>query len=67
MRHDAHALDRQPATAGVYQWDALPAGATVTGPAIIEAVDTTFYLPTGFSAVTDDWGNIVAEAMDHAD
>jgi N-methylhydantoinase A len=57
---------RQPAIAGVYQWDTLPAGATVSGPAIIEAVDTTFYLPTGFTAVMDDWGNIVAEAVGHA-
>lgn len=58
---------RQPALAGVYQWDALSPGATVKGPAIIEAVDTTFFLPTGFTAATDDWGNIVAEAVDYAD
>jgi N-methylhydantoinase A len=58
---------RQSVTAGVYEWDALLAGSELTGPAIIEAVDTTFYLPTGFSAVIDDWGNIVAEAVGHAD
>jgi N-methylhydantoinase A len=58
---------RQPVTAGVYEWDALLVGSAMQGPAIIEAVDTTFYLPTGFSAVIDDWGNIVAEAVGHAD
>lgn len=58
---------RKSVTAGVYEWDTLLAGSRVDGPAIIEAVDTTFFLPTEFSAVIDDWGNIVAEVVGDAD
>ncbi|MEA2594783.1 MAG: N-methylhydantoinase [Thermomicrobiales bacterium] len=52
---------RQQVVANVFQWDALGVGETFTGPAIVEAVDTTVYVPTGFAAEIDAWGNIIAE------
>ncbi len=41
--------------------DALGAGATVLGPAIIVQMDATTYLHPGDSAVMDDFGNLVVE------
>ena len=52
---------RTPVEAAVYEWDRLGVGATFQGPAVVEAVDTTVYLPSGFAASLDRWGNIVAE------
>jgi N-methylhydantoinase A len=44
--------------AAVYDRPRLPIGARVTGPAIIEQVDTTTVLPPGHTAVVDDSGNL---------
>ena len=52
---------RRRVDAAVYAWDRLPGGQTFAGPAIVEAVDSTVYVPTGFTAAVDPWGNIVAE------
>jgi N-methylhydantoinase A len=52
---------RTPVAAAVYRWEQLGVGETLVGPAVVEAVDTTVYLPTGFAASLDHWGNIVAE------
>lgn len=44
----------------VYQRDDLAVGQGIVGPAVVEAPDTTVYLPTGVSAVVDSARNIVA-------
>lgn len=51
---------RQWVTAQVFQREALAVGSAFQGPAIVEANDTTVYVPTGFSATVDAWGNLVA-------
>ncbi len=45
----------------VWRRDALGAGATVLGPAIIVQMDATTYLHPGDSAVMDPFGNLVVE------
>jgi N-methylhydantoinase A len=45
----------------VWRRDALGAGATVLGPAIIVQMDATTYLHPGDSAVMDAFGNLVVE------
>lgn len=45
----------------VWRRDALGAGTTVLGPAIIVQMDATTYLHPGDSAVTDAFGNLVVE------
>jgi N-methylhydantoinase A len=52
--------ERQWVTAQVFSWDALTTGDSFSGPAVVEAVDTTVFVPSGFAATIDDWGNIVA-------
>jgi N-methylhydantoinase A len=37
----------------------LAAGARLTGPAIVEQMDTTTVVPTDFEAETDRWGNLL--------
>ncbi|MEU0520353.1 hydantoinase/oxoprolinase family protein [Streptosporangium sp. NPDC006007] len=50
----------QPATADVYQRDSLRPGDRLAGPAIVEAPDTTIYLPAGVTAVVDPTHSIIA-------
>lgn len=49
----------------IYLHDALPAGAAIEGPAIIEQLDSTTVIPPGVRAEVDEWLNVrihVAEA-----
>ncbi|MFW5963394.1 MAG: hydantoinase/oxoprolinase family protein, partial [Natronomonas sp.] len=45
----------------VYDRDALGAGATFTGPAIVEQMDSTVVVPPQVTAEVDDTGNIIME------
>ena len=42
----------------IYERDRLPLGARVTGPAIIEQVDTTTVIPPGYRGLVDDSGTL---------
>jgi N-methylhydantoinase A len=44
--------------AGVYRRDDLPAGARVTGPAVIDQLDSTTLVPPDVVAEVDEWLNI---------
>jgi N-methylhydantoinase A len=46
-------------TATVYQRADLREGDTFTGPSIVEASDTTVYIPTGYAGSADRWGNLL--------
>jgi N-methylhydantoinase A len=48
-------------TADVYRREDLRPGDEFTGPTIVEAADTTVYIPTGFSGAVDGWGNLLIE------
>jgi N-methylhydantoinase A len=43
----------------VYAWEALPAGAAIGGPVLIDAADTTVVVPPGWRATVDGWGNVL--------
>ncbi len=43
----------------IYRRDQLSAGATVTGPAIVEQLDTTTLIEPGTIAEVDAWGNLI--------
>jgi N-methylhydantoinase A len=43
----------------VFQRDSLAAGQKLTGPAIIEQMDTTTLIFPGDSGVIDAWGNLI--------
>lgn len=45
--------------AAFYERAALAAGHCIGGPAVIEASDTTIYLPGDFTAEIDDYGNLI--------
>lgn len=45
--------------AAFYERATLLAGHTIEGPAVIEAPDTTIYVPGDFSAIIDDFGNLI--------
>jgi N-methylhydantoinase A len=47
--------------AAVYDREQLAPGATFAGPAIVEQYDTTTWVPGGWSARTDDAGNLLLE------
>jgi N-methylhydantoinase A len=53
--------DRRELRAAVYARADLSAGATFAGPAIVEAADTTVYVPDGFAVHVDEWANLIAE------
>ena len=42
-------------TASVYGREELGAGQRFPGPAIVEAADTTVYVPAGYAATVDEW------------
>jgi N-methylhydantoinase A len=44
--------------AAVYQRDDLPAGTRITGPALIDQLDSTTLVPPGVVAEVDEWLNI---------
>ncbi|KAA0971982.1 hydantoinase/oxoprolinase family protein [Aureimonas fodinaquatilis] len=45
--------------AGFYERALLHSGHQIEGPAVIEAPDTTIYMPGGFTAEIDDHGNLI--------
>ena len=45
----------------VYEWDRLRPGAHVTGPAIIESIDTTYLVPAHWDLTIDSLGNGLME------
>lgn len=45
----------------VYAWDDMGEGATVRGPAIIEGMDSTVWLPGDGHAVVDEYGNVIVD------
>jgi N-methylhydantoinase A len=50
-----------------YERTALAAGEAITGPAIVEQVDTTTIVPPGTTATTDHVGNLVITATPETD
>ncbi len=53
--------DRRPVDAGFYDRATLAAGDWFEGPAVVEAADTTVYVPAGFTVHVDSWGNLIGE------
>jgi N-methylhydantoinase A len=51
----------KPQQAAIYERTDLAAGETLSGPAVVEATDTTIYVPAGFDCHVDPWGNLIAE------
>lgn len=47
--------------AAVYDRTGLEVGAAFAGPAVVEAEDTTIYIPTGFAARVDAHRNVIVE------
>jgi N-methylhydantoinase A len=45
----------------IYDRYSLPAGATVTGPAIVEEFDSTTVVHPGYAALVDEVGNLRIE------
>jgi N-methylhydantoinase A len=53
--------DRAELRASVFARSELAPGSTFAGPAIVEAADTTVYIPAGFAVQVDEWSNLIAE------
>ena len=47
----------------IYARDALRPGNRLTGPAIVEQMDTTTLVPPGMAARVDDYLNLILEAV----
>jgi N-methylhydantoinase A/oxoprolinase/acetone carboxylase beta subunit len=43
--------------AQVYRWEALEPGDRVEGPAILEGINTTYFVPEGWTMFVDRFGN----------
>ena len=43
--------------AQVYRWESLQPGNAVAGPALLEGLDTTYFLPEGWQMAVDRFGN----------
>ena len=41
----------------VYRWESLQPGNQVEGPAVLEGVNSTCFLPEGWGMTMDGWGN----------
>jgi N-methylhydantoinase A len=50
-----------PVATPVHRRDALPAGARIEGPAIVEQLDATTLVPPGATATVDPWLNLVID------
>jgi len=48
----------EPVTTPVFRRDALPAGARLTGPALVDQLDSTVLVPPGVECEVDEWLNI---------
>ncbi len=57
------AFDGRPQLTRVYQGEALPAGSTVAGPAILEYFGTTAVVAPGQQATADADGNVVIQCL----
>lgn len=65
--HDAHPRKGRKVLgegAGVYDWDDLSAGATITGPAMLESETNTCYIAGGWKLRMDGFGNAVLRKGD---
>ena len=51
----------QQVAAGCFERTHLLPGHHIEGPAVIEAADTTIYLPGDFTARIDQWGNLIGQ------
>jgi N-methylhydantoinase A len=51
----------RPQTAAVYVRDDLAAGQAFSGPAVVEAADTTVFVPAGYVVTVDEWRNLIVE------
>jgi N-methylhydantoinase A len=49
-------------TTDVYDASGLQPGDRLTGPAVVEAPDTTIVVPPGCVATVDGWGTVVVDA-----
>ena len=47
--------------AAIWSRAALPVGARIKGPAVLEQPDATVFLEPGFVAMVDKWGNVIIE------
>jgi N-methylhydantoinase A len=45
----------------VYAWEALPPGAAIGGPVLIDAADTTVVVPPEWRAKVDGWRNVLLD------
>ena len=52
-------FEAKPVDTPVYRRDDLPAGFGLTGPAIVEQVDSTVVVPPGMAASVDKYLNII--------
>jgi N-methylhydantoinase A len=43
--------------AQIYRWEALEAGNRIEGPAILEGINTTYFVPEGWTMFVDRFGN----------
>jgi N-methylhydantoinase A len=41
----------------VYRWESLQPGNRIEGPAVLEGVNSTYFLPEGWGMLMDGWGN----------
>jgi N-methylhydantoinase A len=52
---------KQPVEAIVYERDGLDIGVRIEGPCVVEQFDATTIVPSGWSAVVDEYRNLVLE------
>jgi N-methylhydantoinase A len=51
----------QAAKTQIYERGSLVKDQVITGPAIVEQLDTTIVIPPGFQAAVEDLGNLIIE------
>ena len=57
--NDADAFEKEYAEIPIYADDRFTAGSEITGPAIVDATDTTIFVPPGTTARRDQFMNYV--------
>lgn len=53
------------ANMNIYEWSKLQTGNLITGPAIVETVDTTVFIPVNWVATCDEYLNLGMEEIGH--
>lgn len=53
-------------TCPVYRWESLDPGSRLTGPAIVEGLDSTVAVPPGFGLSSDPWRNLILQSGEAA-